>query len=182
MKSSKSIFALLLISMMATGCSVVNPYEENFRCRTRDDAGKCIDTPSAYEEARNPPDMSFATCENNNGETVPCPEQKDSSNCLNSNGDSVPCSSDESIKVVMSPLQTNPNKLSAQNSRYKTLTELLDEPDKPMLEPPKIIRVLMLPYKGEGDELFMTRFVYLKLKESQWVLTDIREKATRGRR
>ena len=46
-----------------------------------------------------------------------------------------------------------------------------------MLEPPKIMRVLMLPYKGENDELFMTRYVYLKLKESGWVLTDISEKA-----
>jgi conjugal transfer pilus assembly protein TraV len=53
----------------------------------------------------------------------------------------------------------------------------MQEPDKPMLEPPKIMRVLMLPYKGENDELFMTRYVYLKLKESEWVLTDISEKA-----
>ena len=72
---------------------------------------------------------------------------------------------------------TSINQLTAQNSRYKALTELLAEPDKPMLEPPKIMRVLMLPYKGENDELFMTRYVYLKLKESQWVLTDISEKA-----
>ena len=73
--------------------------------------------------------------------------------------------------------KTNIHQLTAQNSRYKALTELLAEPDKPMLEPPKIMRVLMLPYKGENDELFMTRYVYLKLKESQWVLTDISEKA-----
>jgi conjugal transfer pilus assembly protein TraV len=182
MKPSQVISPLLLLFVI-TGCSVINPYEENFRCRTRDDAGKCIDTPSAYNEARNPRDLSTATCVNSKGEAVPCPGvQRDTSNCVNQNGDSIPCSSNDSIKVVVQPLQVHPNKLSAQNSRYKALAELLDEPDKPMLEPPKVMRVLLLPYKGEGDELFMTRFVYLKLKDSQWVLTDIREKATRGRK
>lgn len=178
----KIIFSMLLLSLLS-GCSIINPYEENFRCRTRDDAGKCVSTPSAYNEARYSPDSSTAvkTCMNSNGETVPCPGQ-DTSNCVNENGDSVDCSSDKAIKVVVQPPVVNPNKLSAQNSRYKALAELLDEPDKPMLEPPKIMRVLLLPYKGEGDELFMTRYVYLKLKDSQWVLTDIREKATRGRR
>ena len=42
----------LLLPVLLSGCGglgkVVNPYEENFKCRTRDDAGKCIDTPSAY--------------------------------------------------------------------------------------------------------------------------------------
>lgn len=151
----------LLLLVPLSGCGglvgqLVNPYEENFKCRTRDDAGKCIDTPSAYKEARFPDadNASETSCTNLSGDTIPCP----------------PATTAESTK-------TNINQLTAQNSRYKALTELMQEPDKPMLEPPKIMRVLMLPYKGENDELFMTRYVYLKLKESQWVLTDISEKA-----
>jgi len=186
---TKIILSVLLLALLS-GCSVINPYEENFRCRTRDDAGKCIDTPSAYEEARHPPDSTMeaatTTCFNNKGESVPCPNsgKKNGDNCVNEKGDSVDCASDDPtiIKKVVVPPPQNTHKLSAQNSRYKALAELLDEPDKPMLEPPKIMRVLLLPYKGEDDELFMTRFVYLKLKDSQWVLTDIREKATKGRR
>ena len=147
---------MLLVPLSGCGGLVgelVNPYEENFKCRTRDDAGKCISTPSAYKEARFPDadNASETSCTNTNGDTVPCP----------------PATTDASIS----------HQLTAQNSRYKTLTELLTEPDKPMLEPPRIMRVLMLPYKGENDELFMTRYVYLKLRESQWVLTDISEKA-----
>jgi len=160
MKLQYVILPLLLLVPLS-GCGglvgeLVNPYEENFKCRTRDDAGKCIDTSSAYQEARFP-DVDNAgetSCTNVNGDTIPCP----------------PATTAESAK-------TNINQLTAQNSRYKTLTELMQEPDKPMLEPPKIMRVLMLPYKGENDELFMTRYVYLKLKESGWVLTDISEKA-----
>ena len=157
---------LLLVSLSGCGGLVgelVNPYEENFKCRTRDDAGKCIDTSSAYQEARFP-DVDNAgetSCTNVNGDTIPCP----------------PATTAASGIIATKVSKTNINQLTAQNSRYKTLTELMQEPDKPMLEPPKIMRVLMLPYKGENDELFMTRYVYLKLKESGWVLTDISEKA-----
>jgi conjugal transfer pilus assembly protein TraV len=156
MKSQNIILPLLLL-LLLSGCGgvgrIVNPYEENFKCRTRDDAGKCISTPSAYKEARFPDadNVGETSCTNTNGDTVPCP----------------PATTDA----------PNISRLTAQNSRYKALTALLTEPDKPMLEPPKIMRVLMLPYKGENDELFMTRYVYLKLKESGWVLTDISEKA-----
>lgn len=159
MKLQNVVLPLLLLVPLS-GCGglvgeLVNPYEENFKCRTRDDAGKCIDTSSAYKEARFPDvNASETSCTNVSGDTIPCP----------------PATTAESAK-------TNINQLTAQNSRYKALTELMQEPDKPMLEPPKIMRVLMLPYKGENDELFMTRYVYLKLKESQWVLTDISEKA-----
>jgi conjugal transfer pilus assembly protein TraV len=36
--------------------------------------------------------------------------------------------------------------------------------------------VLLLPYQGEEEELFMTRFVYVKIEDSRWVLTDLTEK------
>ena len=159
MRSPNAIPSLLLLLslLLLSGCGgvgrVVNPYEENFKCRTRDDAGKCISTPSAYKEAR-----------------FPDADNASATNCTDANGDTAPC-------PPATPDASNIHELTAQNSRYKTLTALLAEPDKPMLEPPRIMRVLMLPYKGENDELFMTRYVYLKLKESQWVLTDISEKA-----
>jgi len=154
----------LLLLVPLSGCGglvgeLVNPYAENFKCRTKDDAGKCIDTSSAYKEARFPgvDNASETSCTNVSGDTLPCP----------------PATTAEGNIAT----KTNINQLTAQNSRYKALTELMQQPDKPMLEPPKIMRVLMLPYKGENDELFMTRYVYLKLKESGWVLTDISEKA-----
>lgn len=46
-----------------------------------------------------------------------------------------------------------------------------------MLNPPKILRVLLLPYKGENNELFMTRFAYLEIEPFQWVLTEVSEEA-----
>jgi conjugal transfer pilus assembly protein TraV len=125
---------VLLLSSCAPVKDVINPYNEDFKCRAKDDSGKCIDTPTAYQEAR-------------------YPEAKQEQ-----------------------PTPGDAMKQAAQDKRYQILTELLQEPKKPVLQPPKILRVLLLPYQGEQEELFMTRFVYVKIEDSRWVLTDLAEK------
>jgi len=125
----------LLFLVLLAGCGpVLNPYNENFKCRAKDDAGECIDTPTAYQKARYP-------------ETEAEMAQ-------------------ESAETAQQELQDN---------RYKIVSGLLQEETKPLLQPPKILRVLLLPYKGEDEELFMSRYVYLKIEDSQWVLTDLEE-------
>ena len=76
----------------------------------------------------------------------------------------------------VSEATSNTSQIEAQNSRYKALTDLLEAPETPVLNPPKILRVLLLPYKGENNELFMTRYAYLEIEPSQWVLTEVSEK------
>ncbi len=45
----------LLLLMLLTSCGpVLNPYNEDFKCRAKDDTGECIDTPTAYKKARYP--------------------------------------------------------------------------------------------------------------------------------
>ena len=132
----KQLLASILILLCVSGCAgvknAVNPYEENFRCKAKDSEGKCLDTPTAYKEAR-------------------LPDGQVSEN-------------------------SNASQIEAQNSRYKALTDLLEAPETPVLNPPKILRVLLLPYKGENNELFMTRYAYLEIEPSQWVLTEVSEK------
>ena len=133
----KRLFTCLLVLSQVSGCAsvkdAVNPYEENFKCRAKDSEGKCVDTPSAYKEAR-----------------LPDNQGTDSS--------------------------TSTSRIEAQNSRYKTLADLLEAPETPVLNPPRILRVLLLPYKGENNELFMTRYAYLEIEPAQWVLTEVSEK------
>jgi conjugal transfer pilus assembly protein TraV len=62
--------------------------------------------------------------------------------------------------------------VEAEDSRYRVLAELLEEPETPLLQPPKVLRVLLLPYRGEDNELFMTRYAFLEVERAQWVLTD----------
>lgn len=127
------LLALTLVSGCASVKDAVNPYEENFKCRAKDSEGKCVDTPSAYKEARLP----------------------DNQNTNSS---------------------TSTSQIEAQDSRYKTLVDLLEAPETPVLNPPRILRVLLLPYKGENNELFMTRYAYLEIEPAQWVLTEVSEK------
>ena len=131
-------YSSLLFFFLLTACGplqeTVNPYNENFKCRARDDAGECIDTPTAYKKARYPEPAS--------GEEV------------------------EPATGITREIQDN---------RYRLVAGLLQEEKKPLLQPPKILRVLLLPYKGEGGELFMSRYVYVKIEDSKWILTDLAE-------
>lgn len=79
-------------------------------------------------------------------------------------------------EIVSDEYPVNGLQQEVQDNRYKILAELLQEPKKPMLQPPKILRVLLLPYKGENEELFMTRYIYVKIEDSEWILTDLTEK------
>ncbi|MCP3870739.1 MAG: TraV family lipoprotein [Gammaproteobacteria bacterium] len=134
MERFKSVVALLILGLSACAPleNAVNPYEEDFKCRADDDTGKCIDTPSAYQDARYP-----------------------------------------GVEQVAPAVETP--RVNKADQRYQMVAGLLEEPQKPILQPPKIMRVLLLPYEGEGDELFMTRYVYLKVEESDWILSDISE-------
>lgn len=125
----------ILLTLLLAGCGpVLNPYNEDFKCRAKNDAGECIDTPAAYQKARFP-----------------------------------------KTKATVTPDPTESAQQELQENRYKIVSELLKEETKPLLQPPKILRVLLLPYKGDDEELFMSRYVYLKIEDSQWVLTDLEE-------
>lgn len=124
---------LILLSLLLSGCgATLNPYHENFNCQAPADAGQCVDTRTAYEEAT--------------AVTMQSPY-------------------DSSVISSTSP------KTDFEAIRLQRLAELLREPKAPILEPPKVLRVLILPYKGDGEELFMARYTYLKVDEAQWILT-----------
>jgi len=124
----------LLLSACSPMQKAINPYEENFKCRAPEDAGNCVDTPTAYRDAR------------------------------------YPRMDDE----LLEPLGSRSRK-EALEHRYKTVAGLLREEKKPLLLPPKILRVLLLPYRGQDGELFMSRYVYIKIEDSRWILTDLSE-------
>jgi conjugal transfer pilus assembly protein TraV len=69
-------------------------------------------------------------------------------------------------KAVMLP--TNGEK-AYQEGVYKKLTGLLDEPKTPLIAPPKVMRVLLLPYKNDRD-LYMYRYAYFVVDDFRWVL------------
>ncbi|MGD0232796.1 MAG: TraV family lipoprotein, partial [Syntrophorhabdales bacterium] len=56
-----------------------------------------------------------------------------------------------------------------QESVYKKLAGLLEEPKTPLIAPPKVMRVLLLPYKNDRD-LYMYRYAYFVVDDFRWVL------------
>lgn len=116
------IHSCLLLFVLLAGCGpILTPYNEDFKCRAKDDAGECIDTP----KARHP-----------------------------------------ETETGVNPTPKENAQQELQDNRYKIVSGLLQEETKPLLQPPKILRVLLLPYKGEDEELFMSRYVYLKIEDS----------------
>ena len=56
-----------------------------------------------------------------------------------------------------------------QEGVYRKLSSLLEEPKTPLIAPPKVMRVLLLPYKNDRD-LYMYRYAYFVVDDFRWVL------------
>jgi conjugal transfer pilus assembly protein TraV len=120
----KRLILLLGLVLLLAGCSVMNPYEEDFKCPQTDD-GKCVDVETAYYESK-----GFI------GQTA------------------------------------SANSTDYEQALYGRMTDLLQAPSTPVVVPPKVMRVLMLPYEGEDSELYMLRYAYIFVDRPRWVLTD----------
>lgn len=104
-------------------------------------------------------------------ENFNCRAEEDNSHCADTQ-----TAYEEAIAIT--DLETDDGSSQHRNIeeiRLQRLAELLEEPETPMIMPPRIMRVLILPYKGQGDELFMARYAYLQVESAQWVLTGIDE-------
>lgn len=62
--------------------------------------------------------------------------------------------------------------LMYRDSLHNKLSGLLKEPVTPVLNPPTVMRVLLLPYVGEDNELYTLRYAYLLVNEFKWVVGD----------
>jgi conjugal transfer pilus assembly protein TraV len=98
-----------------------------------------------------------------------CP-YKESGRCISMTG-----AYDESRGQKIQPIDPA-NALTPANGEkayeegvYKKLTGLLEEPKTPLIAPPKVMRVLLLPYKNDRD-LYMYRYAYFVVDDFRWVL------------
>ena len=71
-----------------------------------------------------------------------------------------------------SPADTGNSETMYQREVNRKLAGLLKKPNTPLLAPPKVMRVLMLPYKGDLNELYMMRYVFIMADEPRWVIGD----------
>ena len=136
----------LIISMIyfTSACAgIMNPYKGDFQCPETVN-GKCVSVNTAYEESLD--------AEKNRSKGI--------------------MSLQDELKESRNPERAAPESSEYQNALYNRLKGLLKEPVTPMVAPPEVRRVLFLTYTGDGNELFMPRYVYFFVEKPRWILDN----------
>lgn len=149
MKKEKGIMVALMFAFLFLlgGCaSITNPYNSEFTC-PQAEKGKCIGIPQAYLE-------SLKQSENST-------EFKDYYPTL------------EEKKEVTNQEISEEQEVYA-DALFNKLSKILKEPETPVLTVPKVVRVLILPYRGDkGKTLYFSRYVYVITDEPKWVFDNL---------
>ena len=64
----------------------------------------------------------------------------------------------------------SPNESAYREAELAKAAKLLKQPITPVIVPPLVMRVLILPYQGEGGELNMMRYAYIMADKPRWVM------------
>jgi len=150
------LFGALLIaaSLLSSGCAIINPYESDFSCPDTFH-GKCISVQGAYDEALSGKDDNYA---------------KPVNNCIG--GDCPDMGENGRLPVVEAGAAgtiESRNYNAYRSALYNRYDKLLREPQTPVVAPPKVMRILLLPYKGQDGEFYMYRYAYFF---TDWILGD----------
>lgn len=148
MRISRVLISLLVATL--TGCSML-PYENDYSCRLKDNYGKCISVESAYTEA--------VTGESQGEPMKPKSKQRFGSRAK----------SNETTQLSKNPANAYDN---YRDRTYQQLSEMIKQPNTPLLQPPKVIRTLVVSYSpsSKQDTLYMPRYVYTVIQDPKWVL------------
>lgn len=147
MKFILTTFCLMALILPFAGCSVMMPYDSEFSCKGGI-GGKCVSLDEAYDDSKR-----------------------------NADGPLI----QSAAEISRTAVERQGNRLTDQEEKahssykqalFQRLDGLLKEPSTPIVAPPQVMRVLLLPYKGEGNELYMLRYVYFFVDEPRWVLGD----------
>lgn len=152
------------------GCSVLNPYSEKSVCE-RTDFGQCMSLREAYERSKD-------------GGAEPAAEEDRSVGYLKREYRYAPGGRrmfdhgpKEKLVYRYVPAEVDPGGKGArfrdlyEEGKFRTLSGLIRRTEKPLVAPPKILKVLILPYSsgGTSEVLNMQRFVFLKVEDSRWI-------------
>ncbi len=130
----------------STGSKILNPYDDEFVCPYTDE-GMCTSMKKAYE-------LSFEQEE----DTEVCPD----GNCDKAFREKT--MNNENYKKV------NSAKEVYQEKKYQMLAGLIQEEEPPIIIPPAVVRVLILSYTGDRNDMFGFRYAYFFGSKPEWVL------------
>ncbi len=156
---------ILLISILVafvSGCSILNPYDSEFPCKGGF-PGKCTSVRNAHIESL----AGLDGGEKERRNPLPC-EGEDCQAIKYERGGEQQVVGDSLLRTS----GASSSEGAYKESLYKRLDSLLQEPKMPVVAPPKVMRILMLPYKGQDGEFYMMRHLYFFVDEPRWVLGD----------
>lgn len=130
----------VLAALLLCGCSTVLNPYQSSFNCPETENGKCVSVQTAYRESLNP--------------------------LVKSEGEG--CA--DCGKEKPAEMDATPEEQGYRAALLSRLTGLLREPETPMVAPPQVMRVLLMPYKGDGGELFMPRYAYFFVDRPSWIL------------
>jgi len=141
-------FLSLSLALILAGCSAaVNPYSSEFSC-PQAEKGKCVSIPQAYVESFNKTDNTTKILESY-----------------------FPSLEEDRTKVERGLTKTEAEYVDAL---FNKVTKVLKDPQTPILTVPKVVRILILPYRDkDGKTLYFSRYVFTVTKEPQWVFENL---------
>jgi len=165
MKKYLIIIALLCLC----GCgAALNPYHEDFSCPDYDQ-GNCINVEGAYKESLQKKKKDTFTEKENQAACERC--RRDArENSLPEETYCTACFVQETSGSAHKGLTPPCADTEYQKAVHQKIAAMLKEPNTPLVAPPQVMRILVLPYKGDQSELYMMRYIYLLVDESQWVM------------
>ena len=140
------LWALLALS----GCSaLISGYNSEFQC-PETDKGKCVSVSEAYEESLQDNPL---VKENTRAKQ----EQQEASG-------------ETEAKAVEARAPRDPE-YTYRETLFKKLSSMIDQPATPIVVPPEVMRVLILSYTGNDNELFNYRYIYFFATEPSWIIS-----------
>lgn len=173
----KKALCSILVSGFLCGCSMINPYQSEFSCPDTF-KGKCASVREVYMEdatggAKEKTGTSAAKsrCTSTYSDTeaggvvTTCSDPSPADT-----GTSTSDNASLSASAAGNAEERNYNQY--RSALYDKFSGLLKEPQTPVVAPPKVMRVLLLPYTGQENEFYMLRYVYFFVDKPRWILGD----------
>ena len=169
------LFIIVLAFIFTAGCSILMPYKSEFQCPDKD-PGKCVTVKEAYRESkgfvRSSPSRDEEDGKKDHGfvdddDVLLDPSEEEPGRVSSTGKDTEKTESPEVSEQAETVSSDEDDMYRA--SLQKELTELIQMPVTPVVIPPRVMRILVLPYP-EGDRLYMPRYIYLMVDDPEWVL------------
>ena len=146
----RKLILCFALAIALSGCGgIVNPYDSSFSCPHFQD-GKCVSVETAYKESTG--DKGYHDLWSEGGQPRSNQLRRDQTGHINA--------SEEDLY---------------RSALFGRLNGLLNSPTPPMVVAPQVMRVLILPYTGRDNELYMQRYVYMFLGGPGWLLKNAAE-------